>query len=250
MRLTPADGDLVTVIERCCRETPGPLALVLLPGVVPEGLQPFTLLSEVVDEGFALRITDGWPSVSWRGECERLFSERLLSFSIDQLRRTREQRLEDGRLEVLFVERGRLLGSALTLVATPPLDGRPPPLNARIAAMDLLVAARDCGLVGMDSLVREAREALGLPAGPLSTVSQVRRERAASPTPKQRGGEVIIPTTVPAAPPVRPPPRPARPEDRHAIESGRCLRCGRAGASLEEACGQPSLGRMGMIELD
>lgn len=225
--------------------------LVLVQGASPvEQLEPLATLSEVlagVETTLQLVMTRGWPPESWQTVCNEALENAGLAPTPDQRRRALTQRVEDGRLEVLFVERGRIVGSALTLVA--PRRSGPITLNAKLAAMELLQAARDA-LVWerrvMEQLVRDAREALGIPAGTSSTVAAVRARRGevvSAPAPVEDIGLRLRQ----AAPP---PPKPPAPEDRHAVIGGRCATCGRSGSALSEPCGRPELGRFGLIELD
>lgn len=227
--------------------------LVLVQGTHPaEILEPLATLSEAlagVESTLQLVVTQGWSPAGWEGECHDALDP--LAPSPDQRRRALTQRAHDGRLEVLFVERGRIVGSALSLVA-PRRDG-PVTLNVKLAAMELLQSARDA-LVWeprvMEQLVRDAREALGIPAGRMSTVAAVRALRGPlSETPSRKAediGQQLRQAMKPAPKPVAPP----APEERHAVTQGRCTTCGRTGASLSEPCGRPELGRFGLIELD
>lgn len=282
--------------------------LVVLCGgdVDPERLEPFATLAQVlrdtVDRELRVVVTDGWPERFWTTEvagaldATDLDGTFELSPTLDQRRRALEQRVADGRLEVLFVERGRVRGSALTGVAPQRDDGRPLPLNAKLAMMDLLQAARDA-LVWrprpLQDLVRDAREALGLPAGSVTSIAAVRRARGevvageegaisvdrvgealreamarpgpgvsvvtvpavAAPAPVRQGGSSMArpagsPAVRPGAPGAGPTPKRPPAEDRHALEQGKCLRCGKSGQRLDEPCGRTDLGRVGLLELD
>ena len=249
--------------------------LVLCAGAVaPERLEPFATLSRVlqdtVDRELKLVVTDGWPERSWTTavanalEAADVDGTFELAPTLDQRRRALVQRVGDGRLEVLFLERGRVRGSALTLVAAQREDGRPLPLNVKMAALELLQAARDA-LVWrprpMQEIVRDAREALGIPAGPVTSIAAVRRARGeivagadARAVTIDRVAELLA-SSPPSLPERASRPPPAAPkkapvEERHALEGGRCARCGKSGAKLEESCGKSELGRMGFIELD
>ncbi len=261
--------------------------LVLCAGrVEPERLEPFATLAAVlqgtVDDELRIVLTDGWPEAFWTTEvagaldAADVTGDFELAPTFDQRRRALAQRVGDGALEVLFIERGRVQGSALTVVARRTEEGRPLPLNVKTAALSLMQAARDA-LVwrprAMEELVRDLREALGLPAGPMVTLAEVRREHQSAEEDREaaRSGHAPEPEVAwpPRAPPsgtppvVRQPIRQAGPPpatrtplarppaaERHVLEEGRCTRCGKSGARLEEPCGAAELGRMGFLELD
>lgn len=273
------------------------LVLLLCQGDVhPETLEPFALLDAVVGDAFdrdlRLAVTDGWPDRFWEVECGQALDasdpdrDLDLAFTADQRRRALTQQVSDGQVEVLFVERGRVVGSALTVVARRADDARPLPLNAKVKVMDLLVAARDAFSANprpIARLVQDAREALGIPAGAVTSVAAVRRARgedapaeraisidrmssmlaelaaggppATAPSPGvsvQGAGRTATPVrNAPPPPPAPPRPlAPPKPEERHALVDGRCTHCGRSGRELEKACGRPDLGRIGLLELD
>lgn len=250
-------SSLEAQLLEACSSGPGQprrTLLVLVQGAPPdEPLEPLATLSEVlagVESTLQLVMTRGWLPESWPTVCSEALENSGLAPTPDQRRRALTQRVEDGRLEVLFLERGRIVGSALTLVA--PRRRGPITLNVKLATMELLQAARDA-LVWerrvMEQLVRDAREALGIPAGTSSTVAAVRARRGegvSSPTPAEDLGQRLRQAT----PPPKPPPKPPAPEDRHAVTGGRCATCGRMGSALSEPCGRPELGRFGLIELD
>lgn len=161
--------------------------VLLAPGPVrPEALEPFALLDRILgdttDTELRLVATDGWPEPFWETECgaaiEASNYEGTIDLrpSADQRRRALTQRVEDGRLEVLLLDRGRIAGSTLTLVARTAEDA-PIPLNAKLAALELLESARDALQSDpriMQQLLRDAREALGVPAGRVTSIAQVR----------------------------------------------------------------------------
>jgi hypothetical protein len=278
-------------------------ALVLCAGTVdPENLEPFATLDRIlqntVDRELRLVVTDQWPERFWTTEVAGaldvadLEGTFELNPTLDQRRRALQQRVGDGRLEVLFIERGQVRGSALTIVAPTRSDGRPLPLNTKVAALDLLQAVRDSlpwRPRPLEQLVRDAREALGIPAGAVTSIATIRRGRgelvsdtehavavehlgdllrqASAPGvsvgPVVPRGAPIVPiasnsranvtnTQAPARPAPSPPPAATKApvEERHALEQGRCVRCGKSGRQLEETCGKSELGRMGFIELD
>jgi hypothetical protein len=164
-------------------------ALVLCAGAVdPENLEPFATLDRIlqntVDRELRLVVTDQWPERFWTTEVAGaldvadLEGTFELNPTLDQRRRALQQRVGDGRLEVLFIERGQVRGSALTIVAPTRGDGRPLPLNTKVAALDLLQAARDSlpwRPRPLEQLVRDAREALGIPAGAVTSIATIRR---------------------------------------------------------------------------
>ena len=240
--------------------------LVLAQGVShADVLEPFATVAEVfagVENELQLVATDGWPSAAWPDACDRALDD--LGPTPNQRRRARTQHVADGRLDVLFIERGRIVGSALTLVALRRAGGIVA-LNTKMAAMELLQAARDALVWDSRStqrLVKDAREALGIPAGPRTTIASVRLQRGDAPPDAPRVVEDVGESIRRAATgrPTSPAPRPAarapaapvppRPEDRHHIVAGTCSTCGRKGLQLNQPCGRPELGRFGLIELD
>jgi hypothetical protein len=227
----------------------------------PATLEPLATLDRVLgpalDDELRVVACDGFahvdpgPAAGW-------------SAAVDPARIAR-QAVDDGRLEILFMEHGVVVGAALTLVARRGPEGRPLPLNVKFAVMELLQAARDA-MPGreMSRLVQDAREALGIPAGSVTSISQVRRQRGEAPAQGvvsvDRVAEALRaasttpprPTTSPTVSPpsLAAPARRAAPQDRHALEAGRCVQCGRTGAALEGPCGRADLGRVGLLELE
>lgn len=259
-RAPPSRGGAVRSLERAVEETLAgvacPVLLVLVAGRAEvRRFEPFRTMGPVLGEDVPVLVTEGFDPRGWEQGCAPVFDS--LGLTADQRRRALTQRFEDGRVEVLFVERGRVRGSALAPVAAAREDGGHLPLNRKIAIIDLLAAARDAGLQDFAEIVPLAREALGMPAGRLARMarppSRVRRIPAAAPTVDRpavlRGGEAmpLVPRSGAVA---QVPAKPAKPEERHAVESGRCVRCGKSGAGLEGPCGRPELGRVGVLELD
>lgn len=214
------------------------LVVPLVNGVDLSRLEPFAMLDAILgdslDAELRLVVCAGWRELRLEG-----------------IQAARSP--ADGSLEVLFVAQGAVCGSALVRVAERHADGRPIALNVKVAALELLQAARDAFLWRpMEQVVRDAREALGLPAGPVTTLAAVRAARA----PTGVSGAVTIdrlpelmrgPVRPAEAPkPAVPPP----PAERHAIEHGRCIHCGKSDRGLLEACGRTDLGRVGLLELD
>jgi len=233
-----AGADPVDQILRQCAG--GRAVLVLLaPGPRADDFEPLHTLSEVLGDELPLVAIEGFSSAEWTRIGPRLADE--LRLTTDQARRAAVQTLDEHRIEVLFVEHGQVRGSALTVVDRRRSDGMPLSLNVKVAAMDILAAGRDCGLAGLAELCVHAREALGIPAGP---VGRLRRTHTPGVTPAP-----ARPAAVPLPKPA-PPPKKETPAERHSLDGGRCTRCGRSGPDLEGPCGRPDLGRMGVIELD
>lgn len=261
--LSPSDDTLERMFAPFLRNDR--VLLVLAQGSTAiERLEPFATLVEVLqgaEELLPVVATEGWPATSWEYACKSLLD--TVGATPEQGRRALEQRVDDGRLEVLFLERGRVVGGALTLVAHRRPDGLVP-LNTKIAVLELLQAARDALTLSsrtMGALVRDAREALGVPAGAMTTVAEVRRHRPADPLrPRdtQDIGQTIAQASRvrgsvgsrPISTPAPKPPQPPSPEERHRVVQGTCSLCGRTGRALEGPCGRPELGRFGMLELD
>lgn len=217
-------------------------------------LEPFATVADIfqgLENELALVMTDGWTHAEWKRQCEPALEP--FSPTSDQLKRALTQQAAEGRVEVLFVERGRIVGSALTLVAPRRSDG-PLALNTKVAAMELLQAARDAlqwNLRGMQRLVRDAREALGIPAGATTTIAAVREQRGEKNTEPARP-PLAIGESIRRAAQAKPAPPPAKPKphERHSVVGATCTTCGRSGAELDAPCGRPELGRFGVIELD
>lgn len=153
--LRPEDSRLATALQRACdTATPSaasiPVALVLCAGVVePERLEPFATLSTLIEgeadcaePALRLVVCDAWPFDEWSRQLDEALIETRLRLSRDQRRRALHQGAADGSLEVLFVDRGAVRGSALTLVSARQ-PGAPLPLESQAAALQLLEAARD-----------------------------------------------------------------------------------------------------------
>lgn len=243
-------------LKRACADSRA--VLVLAHGATgSETLEPFATLADVLeglDKELALVLADGWTTLEWARQCDGALDQ--LAPTPDQRRRALTQQVADGRVEVLFIERGRIVGSALTLVAQRRREG-PIALNTKVAAMELLQAARDAlqwEPRGMQRLVKDAREALGIPAGPMTTIAAVREQRGDQPSavsrPVQDIGESIRRATQKKTTPAPAPPAPPKPHERHSIVGATCTACGRSGAALNAPCGRPDLGRFGVIELD